>query len=186
MKISRVFPGRLAALAAFTLLFSSCDKLKDLLKANVTLEAGDVSFIIPAQPAGTQTLAEFDVYLNVDSLIKANASSFDISNIRSVKVKSCQLVVLNSTANDHFGVLSTCKAELASNGNSTWTTMAELASNPDATATTLDLPVNSDVELKDYFKATTLSYKISGTTRRATTTALICKAIVKFDAEVGK
>lgn len=170
---------------ALSFLMTSCDKLKDAVKVNVAMQTADVDFTIPIQPAGTQTLSEFVTVLNVDSAIKANNSSFGASNIKSVKVKSCRIIVLNGDAENQLGVLSAAKMEFASNNKPATVTLANLSNNPDAQATSLELPVDSNLELKEYFNATSFLYHLSGTTRRATTKALQCRATVKFDVQVG-
>ncbi len=172
-------------LASAVLLLSSCDKAKDLVKVNVAMQSADISFIIHEQPAGTQTLAEFTTLLNVDSLIKSEASSMGISNIKSVKIKSCTFELINSDAQNHFGALSACKAQLFTNANNTVVTLAEIINNSDAAASKLDLPVNADLELKNYFSGTSFYYKISGTTRRATNKPLQARATIKFNVQVG-
>lgn len=173
------------AFFAFAVSLSSCNKLKDLVKVNVPMQTADISFTIPAQSsAGTYTLAEFSASLNIDSLIKAENSSVGIKNIQSVKITSCTITLQNADTANHFGVLSTIKAELSTNNNSSLVTLAELSTNPDTQSSYLDLPVNSSLELKDYFSGTSFYYKISGTTRRPITKDLQAKATIKFDVEV--
>lgn len=180
---TRLMLACLAFCFASGTFFTSCNKLKDLVTINVPLQTADINFTITAQPVGTQTLAGFQVGVDIDSILKAQNSSLSFSNIKSVKIKSCDLVVLNATTNDHFGDISACQVSLASN-NSPFTKIAELSSNPEAYATTLSIPIN-DVELKDYFNTTLLRYQLSGTMRKATTTTLNCKATLKFNIEAG-
>lgn len=172
---------------AIALLFSfaSCNKLKDAVKVNVAMQSADISFSIPPQPVGTQTLSSFTATLNVDSIIKANASNMGINNIKSVKITSCSFTLLNADATNNFGALSACQATLSSSSNTTPVTLAEISNNPDANSSSLSLPVNSSVELKNYFSGTSFYYTISGTTRRATTQTMNCTATVKFDVQVG-
>jgi hypothetical protein len=183
MKIRFISTGLIASIALGT-LFTSCNKLKDLVNVNIPLQTADVNFIIQPQAAGTQTLAGFAVAINIDSLLKAENSSLGISNIKKVKITGCKLVLLNSTANDHFGAFSALEVSLASNTNTNFKSIAAISSNPDAVAATLNIPV-SDTDLKDYFNSTSLSYIISGTVRRATTTTLNCKATLSFDIQAG-
>jgi hypothetical protein len=165
-------------------IFTSCNKLKDLVKFNIPLQTADVSFTIAPQPVGTQTLAGFQVGINLDSILKAENSSLSISNIKSVKVTACTITTSNATTADHFGDLSACQVAIASGSASTFTKVAEITSNPDTYATTLTIPV-SDVELKDYFTTSLLKYQLSGTVRKATTTTLNCTATIKFEIEAG-
>ncbi|HEX6429619.1 MAG TPA: hypothetical protein VF008_18130 [Niastella sp.] len=176
---------KVKVLFAFVVCISSCNKIKGLVKVNVPMQSADISFTIPAQPsAGTYTLAQFSTSLNVDSLIKAENSSLGINNIKSVKITACAITLQNADTLNHFGVLSTCKAELSTNNNSTLATLAELSSNRDTATSYLNLPVNSSLELKNYFSGTSFYYKISGTTRRPITKDLQAKATIKFDVQV--
>lgn len=169
---------------ALSSLFTSCDKVKDLITVNVPLQTADVKFTIDPQPVGTQTLSIFQFGVNIDSVLKKENSSLGTSNIKKVKVKSITLTLSNATQNDNFGALSACEAGLASNSISSYTAFAALTSNPDAYATTLTIPVK-DVDLKDYFNSTIFYYRLTGTTRRATTTKLNGTATIQFDIEAG-
>lgn len=185
MKLQPSLLRRLAVCACFGFLFTSCDKAKDLININIPMETIDVAFEIPVTKVGSVTLAEFNVSLNTDSIIKANASSFGIANIRSVKIKSCEIKLSNASAEDQFGVLSDCAAQIKSGTNDTWATFAQVSGNPDTFAETINLNVNADLDLKSYFSAASISYKITGTTRRATSTVLQAKAYIKYDMVVG-
>jgi len=165
--------------------FVSCDKIKDAVKVDVAMQTADVNFTIQPQAAGTQTLSEFVANLNIDSAIKANSSQFGINNIKSVKILSVKVNLLNGEGVNTFGALSDCKMEFSSSNKPAKVTLATLSNNPDAASSVLDLPVNSSLELKEYFSATSFNYTLSGTTRRATTQALNCKATIKFNVQVG-
>lgn len=183
--MKNVLPLKVSFLFTVVFFFASCEKLKDAVKVNVPMQTADVSFTIAPQQAGTQTLSDFITNLNVDSVIKANNTQFGVSNIRSVRITSVRITVLNSDIQDHFGVLSDCKMDFSSNNKPTKVTLASLSNNPNANTSVLDLPVNSSLELKEYFSATAFNYTLSGTTRRAITKTLECRATVKFDVQVG-
>jgi hypothetical protein len=172
------------ALLALGTLAPSCSKVKDLITINVPLQTADVQFSITPQPVGAQTLSTFQFGINIDSVLKVENSSIGTGNIKKVKVKSITLTLTNATQNDNFGALSACEAGLASNTKPDYAVFAGLTSNPETYATTLDIPVK-DVDLKGYFSSTVLYYKLTGTTRRATTTTLTGKATIKFDIEAG-
>ncbi len=168
---------------AISFLSIRCDKVKDLVSVNLELQMANIEFSIPPQAQGTQGLAEFSTHLNVDSIIKSKSPSLGVNNIKSVKIKSCTIQLLNASGDDHFGALSAYKVELGSNGN--WTIVAEQANNPDAASSTLTVPVNSAEDFKPYFIGSSFAYKLSGTTRRATTQTLACKATIVFDVKAG-
>jgi hypothetical protein len=175
----------LVAVLALSSFLHSCNKVKDAIVINIPTQTVTADFTISPVQAGTATLASFQFGINLDSVIKVQNSSLGLGNIKSAKIKSITLNLTNATQADNFAVVSACEAGITSNNNSTYKAFASLTSNPDTYATTLDIPVNPDVDLKDYFNATAIYYKLSGTTRRATSTTLTGKATVKFDLQVG-
>ncbi|NML21336.1 hypothetical protein HHL16_10655 [Pseudoflavitalea sp. G-6-1-2] len=185
MKIAKLSSVTLAAVLAFGAFTTSCNKVKDAIKVNVPLQQAEYTFDLTPVEAGTHTLAEYSIRFNVDSAIKANASQFDINNIKSVKISQVKIAASNTDGENHFGLLSACKAQMKSDTKSEFVTIGELNNNPETAASSLDLPVKSDLELKDYFKGTQFSYVLSATVRKATTKKLTCKATVKFDVTVG-
>src|SRR5262249_16906180 len=100
------------------------------------------------------------------------------------KVVGITLTLTNPTKDDNFGAFSSCEAGIASNTKPEYKVFASLPSNADAYAASLVIPV-SDIDLKDYFSSTVLIYKVTGTSRRATTTTLKGKAKIQFDIEAG-
>lgn len=177
-------------LSAFAFLFltvaTSCNKVKDLISINVTAQSADVDFTIQPSNAGAGVLSQFNTSLYIDSLIKEQAGkSYGLINIKSVKLESCVLTITNSDDANSFGNVSACSAEMSSNTNTTMVGIAELTSNPETVTSTLNLPVNTTLDLKPYFSSTSFSYKLSGTLRKATTKALTCKATIKYKIEIG-
>lgn len=166
---------------------SSCSKVEDLAKINFNLSNGDAQFTIPVIPtAGTADLGTATIYINLDSIIKAQNSSLSVSNIKEVHITSCQLTLLNSDAGNNFSALESCSLQMASNTQPSFVTVGSVSGNPDVATDTLTLPLNSTLELKDYFlNANTFSYKLSGTARKATNKELNCKAVLKYSLLVG-
>lgn len=177
------------ALSLFALLAivnTSCNKIKEAVKANIELSYADIEFTIPQITAtGPATLASKDVYLNVDSIIKANNSKLSTSYIRSVYIKSCVVTMVDGDANNNFSALESCKVDFSSNVNTNLYSLAEITGNPDVEAYTLEIPVNSSVNLKDYFNATTFSYFLSGNARKTTSKDIMCKATIRYTLEAG-
>jgi hypothetical protein len=185
MKITKLSTVSLIALLTFGFFTSSCDSVKDILKFNLPEQTIEVEFDIPPTNTGDKSLADFNVLLNMDSLIKANASNFSADNIQTLKITGVRVEASNTEENgDHFGALQSAKAELSSNNNSTLVTIAEITNNPETYAASLVLPVK-DVELKDYFKATSFTYKLSAYVRTSLKTTLHCKAYIKFDGKLS-
>lgn len=176
----------LFVMAALTILNTSCNKIKDAVKATITLTSADIEFTIPQiTNTGTVSIASKDVYLNVDSIIKATNSKLSASYIKSVNVKSCTITMLDGDINNNFSALESCKCDFSSNVNATLYTIAEITGNPDVEAYTLEIPVNNTVNLKDYFSATTFTYNVTGTARKTTNKDIQCRATIKYSLEAG-
>lgn len=178
------------AAALLTLSFatlSSCDKIKSLAKVNFNLDNADGEFNVPALLAiGEVSLGTDDVYINLDSIIKAENGEVGSKNIKEVHVKSVQLTLTNGDAKNNFSALESCKMEIKSNVKTEFVTMASVTNNPDVEAFTLNMPVESSLELKDYFlNANVFSYRISGKTRKTTDKELNCKVLVKYTIVAG-
>ncbi|MFL5743069.1 MAG: hypothetical protein ACJ751_00275 [Niastella sp.] len=183
MKIFYRSLGLVSVLALSTLLHS-CDKVKDAISINIPTQTVTADFYITPQQVGTQQVATFQYGINLDSLIKHENTSLGIGNIKSAKIKSVVLNLTNAGGPDNLGAFSACEVGLSSSAKPDYTVIAGIANNPDQNQVTLDIPVNN-IELKDYFSSTSFTYKLSATTRRATTTTLTGKATIKFDVTAG-
>lgn len=168
------------ALALTTLLFTGCDKVKDLIKVNVTTSV-NVDFEI--DPISQTTMEYSDIHENIanelDAVIKAENSELGIANIKSAKIQSC--VVTTSATNvpdDNFQALSNLTLALKSDNKPTYTTYASV-NNP-TQPYSIDVPVNGDVDLKDYLKGNFFGYKFAYTGKRTTTTKLQCRARITY------
>lgn len=178
----------LSALMMIGLIGStSCNKIKDLAKVNFNLDNADGEFTIPAIVAvGEQSLGTDDIYMNLDSIIKAQNSKVGSSNIKEVKITSCQLSLTNGDSKNNFSALESCTLEIKSNVKTDFIKMAGVSNNPDVEAQTLNLPVESSLDLKNYFlSANQFTYRISGKSRKKTDKELKCKVLVKYTITAG-
>jgi hypothetical protein len=183
MKILYRSLGLVAILALSTLLHS-CNKVKDAIRFNIPTQTVTADFSIAQLPVGTQQATVFQFGVNLDSLIKIQSSDLGLNNVKGAKIKSVSLALTNATQANNFAAFSACEVGLSSSSKPEYTIVAGQPSNPDQYATTIDIPVK-DLELKDYFNSTSFTYKLSATTRRATTITLTGKATIKFDVTVG-
>lgn len=175
-----------AAIFTVVSILSSCNKIKEAVKANIDLNYADIEFTIPQITAtGPATLSSKDVYFNVDSLIKANNAKLSASYIRSVTVKSCVVNMIDGDAANNFSALESARVDFSSNVNTNLLTIAEITGNPDVEAYSLEIPVNTTINLKDYFNATTFSYTLYGNARKTTNKEIHCKATIKYSLEAG-
>jgi hypothetical protein len=187
MKRLVLFSSMSLLLACCIFSISSCNKLEDLAQINFNLSNAEAQFTIPVISAiGTADLGTATIYINLDSIIKAQNSSLSVSNVKQVHITSCELTLLNGDASNNFSALESCSLQMASNNQPTFVTVGSITANPDTEAETLTMPLNSTLELKDYFlNANTFSYKLSGTARKTTAKELTCKAVLKYSLVVG-
>lgn len=176
-----------ALLMLGTIGFSSCDKIKDLAKVNFNLDNADGEFTIPVIIAvGEQSLGTDDIYMNLDSIIKEQNSKVGAGNIKEVKIKSCELSLTNGDSKNNFSALESCTLDIKSNVKTNFVRMAGTTSNPDVESQTLNLPVESSLDLKDYFlSANQFTYRITGKSRKTTDKELKCKVLVKYTIVAG-
>lgn len=185
--MKRILLSLMALTTIGMLTFSSCDKVKGLVKVNLNIENAQGEFDIPAVPGIYDIdITSDDIYINLDSMISAESKEVNSKNIKEVRVKSCKLVLSNGTKDNNFSALQSCKMEIKSNVKKDYITLAEVANNPDTVAYELNLPVNDKLELKDYFlNANTFTYHITGKTRKPVTAPLNCKVVVNYSLVAG-
>ncbi|MEZ5047132.1 MAG: hypothetical protein R2831_09090 [Chitinophagaceae bacterium] len=167
-------------------LLSSCSKIKDKLQTNITMKNADIEFTIPIiSSTGTVSGGEENVLVNIDSLLKANNAEYAVNNIKSVHLKSCTISMVDGDANNNFSALEACNVSFHANTNTTDITLANVENNPDVESYNLSLPINTDIDFKDYFNATEFTYRFSGTARKTTTKEIHCKANIEYTLTVG-
>lgn len=181
----KIFAAITACIAGI-MIFASCDKVKDAIKVDFDATSSDISFTIPVlEESGEATLAEDQAYLNVDSLIKAHNDQVGVENIKSVKIKSCTITLINGDSLNNFSVLESCKVQLFSDSKPDMITIAEISGNPDTETHTLELPVKSDLDLAPYFSSRYFTYKLTGKSRRGTTIEMECKVSASYNVVAG-
>ena len=182
------FMKRIAAIMITVLALGACSKIKELVKITVPLNS-TFAFDIPAIPvSGTFPPITIPTPpLHLDSIIKANNSAASLNNIREAHMTACTLTLAQYDTANNFSAIKDCTIEIASTANSTFQTIAYVTNNPDVASGTLNLTVNSDLDLKPYFADSTgtISYRISLTTRKPTTTQLSTTAALKYNITVG-
>ncbi len=168
------------------LALASCDKIKDAVKIDLGVTSSDITFTIPVlEQSGEATLATDQVYLNIDSIIKTYDENLSASNIKSAVIESCTITLIGGDSVDNLSVLESCKVQFSSDSKQETIIVAELPNNPDVESYTLEIPVNSNLDLAPYFKSKNFSYKLTGVSRRATSQKLECKATVSYHIVAG-
>ncbi len=180
-----VFGIALASVVVGLSVLQSCNKLSKLVQYDLEMQTADVEVVIPpvadtnATYAGTQTN-----YYNVDSFIKANTNNIlGLSNITSAKITSCVVTMQSPPAGISFGNFKSVNASFFTNGNTTPFVVA-IANNPDVNTTTLNIPVDSNADLRPYFNGNNYTYAMSGSLRRAITDTVKCKVQLKYKIHV--
>lgn len=173
------------ATGALFCCFSSCN-IKDKLNINIDMSSTDVEFTIPLiLQTGNVTINDQSVPVNIDSIIHANNAELAVENIKSVKLTSCTITMTDGDSANNFSALQSCSATLSSNSNTTPVQLAGITNNPDVEAYSLELPVNTTAELKDYFKGSSFTYSLSGNARKTTSKELHCNATIRYTLNVG-
>ena len=182
----KIIASSLAFACASMLAFNSCTKIANNLQYDLEMQTATVDVEIPAYDnttiaiSGSQT-----VDYNIDSFIRANtANMMSVSNITSAKIKSCKLVLNDATPEANFANFKSCNASFFTDGNKTPFKISIL-DNPDKYATELELPVDTEAELKGYLSGgNKFTYTLGGQLRRATKTAVHATATIAFNIHV--
>ncbi|MBL7773810.1 MAG: hypothetical protein JNM95_13175 [Chitinophagaceae bacterium] len=184
--MKRNFVITAAVILIGSVLLSSCSAIKKKLNVDIDMTSSNVEFTIPViTTVGTTDMGEQTIPVNIDSIIKANNAELAASNIKSVKLKSCTITLLDGDGQNNFAALQACSASFYSNTQTTPVQLASISDNPDVESYNLTLPVNASIDLKDYFGATSFTYHITGTSRKTTTKELHAKATIRYTLNVG-
>ena len=176
----------LLAVSAAIVGFASCDEIKDMVKINVGVHSQNGTFNIDKIPSASEMdLGAANVHLNIDSIIKTQNSSVGVGNIKSAKVTEVTLEILNPSAENNFAVVENARVSLASDTKTELVTIAEVTGNPDEYKTSMNIPLTGTVDLADYMRGSSFTYKLWAKTRRGTTEVINCKATVKYELVVG-
>jgi hypothetical protein len=162
-------------------IFSSCNKVKDIVKFNIPVTM-EYDFVIPPIPDTTQSVsAVVDINYNVDSVVKSTNEQLGVGNVRTVNISSVILTIPpeSQDAQDNFTALSALSLAISSDQNQNWVTLCSITAPP-VTPYTLDMPVNKEADLSSYFTSDKFHFKIGGKAHRITSKIIKGKATIKF------
>lgn len=175
-------------LSAFALLiaFSSCKKIKEATQRDVDVTPTAVTFTIPiiASTAAGTTFGEYNESLDLNALIKANASEFGEDNIKNIKITAVTLDLTDSNDDNNIQNFESIDVKLQT-GSGTPITIAAQTSIPNTKAQSLTVPVSGTTDLKSYLGAASFKYSLTGKLRKATTKTLQAKLTAKYTFKVG-
>lgn len=175
----------LAIAAIFT--FSSCSKIKEAMQRDIAISPTGVTFTVPiitSLNAGT-TIGTVPVTMDLDALIKAQASKFGIDNVKNVKITGLKIKLNDSDATNNFANLESLSATIKANGQSD-VVVAAVTNNADAEKSELTIPITQgNAELKGFVTSTSFSYILAGKARRVTTKPLSATATFTYTLTVS-
>jgi hypothetical protein len=180
----------ISSLLSTTIIFTSCDKLKDKLFEAFMTQAADVTFTIPVVSNTTHEgkIETLPIYMNVDSIIRANTGGlFNINSVNTVEIQTADLTInnpdaANNFANFEYGILlfNTYNPNIRD-----WNRVLGVARDDikDTYAANMSLNLVPDINLKDHLIGTKAVYFYSFKARRVTTKPLNCTLRVKLNIE---
>ncbi len=175
----------LSVLFATVSMFQSCTKVANNLHFNLKMQTGSLNMDIPPTTFvnGLITYGPTTSYYNVDSFIKAQTGTLlGVDNIKSVKIVSVRLNILNPSTANNVQNLESCYAKFSSDKYTT-PYQVDMPFIPDTYATYIDMPVDTTAELKSYL-GTNFTYSVSAKMRRPVTETLHCNVEYAFNVEV--
>lgn len=178
----------LGLLLPVILVIYSCSKGNEHLSRDLYTGLIPIAFDIPAiaNPDSTKTITEFSSSLNLDSIVKSAAgTSFGASDIKSIKLRSLRMDVVNFDTTYNFRLIDSLQVRLRA-GTDTTKTLAQAISNPDISSQTLNLPLSSvQPELKSIMNTPGFFYLLTGRIRSPTTQAFRATITAQYKITVG-
>ncbi|WP_256013054.1 hypothetical protein [Desertivirga xinjiangensis] len=165
--------------------FSACDKVKDALEKDVNIPT-TVNFTINQLGVGAaETIGEFEVKYNLDSAVKANAPSLSADNVKSIKLKSFKIELIDENADNNFQAFKSIYASVSAQGLDTREVIRISDFNPANPTYSLTIPVTGGgIELKDYLSKK-IKYSIKGETRKTFTGPIRARAKAEYEFTIG-
>lgn len=180
---TKLFPRFFTLLALGAgLIFGTTSCEEELLKVNVPLRYYNTEFVLPTTTEAGPLSDSLDVVTNIDSILNANKVNKD--KINSITLKELNLEMVGGDELVNFRLLQSVKAEMSVNGGP-YVTLSQLDNNPDEEKFTLNMPVNTSLELKDYLTNSSFRFRLSGVTRGPVAHEVIIKAKLDFVLSAG-
>ena len=172
-------------LVAIIAMASSCKKVEETTDQNITITSDAISTNIdPVSNITTNaTLGTFTLPIDLGAKIQEKASLLGLKNLKSVKIQSVTIELLNGTPGNDFGNLESVEVEISAD-NQAAQFAARIANNT-TTGNKLVVPANGNVELKTLVTGVNVSYRLKGKLRQAITKVLNAKVSAKYTLVVG-
>ncbi|RRN76321.1 hypothetical protein EIM50_25285 [Pseudoxanthomonas sp. SGD-10] len=166
----------LGFLALAFISFSSCDKVKDAIQADVDITPNSVTFEIPAI-----TTTEEQVIAGAENISALDLAKY--KGLKSVVVKSIKVELLEQNPSANFKALEKISVELAS-GSTTKVLATKTNNDFETNQYSLELPINGTFDIKDLVK-NSFSYKITGKAKHTTMQSVPAKLTVVYTVKFG-
>lgn len=176
------------ALVATIFSTQSCTKgTTDTTEKKVKLINGNLSLTIPMimGSGDNDSITSFYHKMNMDSFVKSYGK-YDTSSIRSVKLQSCTLRIIDGDTANNIRNFHTTNIGLTSGSNRNLFRIAAFTDIVDTNAYTISIPSSYDPNLASYFKADSVRYRLYGNFRRGTKKDLNCVADLNFEVILRK
>lgn len=166
-------------------LGSSCKKIKEATNQDITLTGAEVTLSIASKGTSAQTveLSSTTTASELDALIKKEAPSFGLKNVKSLKIKTLTAEIIEgSNSTNNFANLSDISAVLEGSGK---TFTATYTGTPSANTTKINLTVDSSVDLKDLISSGSIKYSLKSKIVTPITQNLKVKLAATYNVVVG-
>ncbi len=159
-----------------SLLFNSCEQAVD---TNFEKGFSNITFVVPVYPNTIDTtIANFDVTTNINDF--AAISGFTLTDIKSCKIKSCDLFIDDTTTQFTpvtFDIVDHLSATLATGGVAKEIASKDVVHN---SATQVSLDIKKDVDVTEFIKADNFTYKLNAKTNAGTDHVVPMHANITF------
>ncbi len=173
----------LSLILAGTML-QSCTKIQQALIYDIPMQSGTINITLP--PIADES-AGYGVgfnSINIDSVIKASTSGLlGVRNIQSIKLTAATMLLSNADAGDNFQNFSSCFISFSTN-ESTKPYLITMPNIPNTYESVMNMPVNTNQELKGYINGNQFTYSTGGQVRTATANSLNCVVSLAFNIRV--
>ena len=165
---------------------TSCQKIKENLKADFDYEAEPITVTIPPVPiAGEGFELTKEVAMDLDAIIRQNAPLVSANNVREINLTGITIEVADADEDNNLQNLETIRMTVGADGVEEQV-IAEIANHPDVYETSLSIPVTDGaVDLKPYIMKKKFDYTLHIKPRRGTTKSLTVTVKTFYTFVVG-
>ena len=168
--------------------FISCNNIKESIERDLFITPDSISFTIPkiTSTASGTLLGDLNTKnLNLDSLINNNAPRFGLKNVKNIRIKEFNLVLLDADSSNNIQNIENIIVKIQASGQ---TAQSIATANPSSGTVTnrLNVPITSgSSDMKSFLTSSLFTYNITGKLRTATTRELKARVKVTYTVTVS-